>query len=280
MDSGQPSHTAFAAAAQRAAHQLLDHGSIFSDPLALRIVGIDADEVVRRAESDPSRRVLRLFLAVRSRFAEDALAAAVARGVRQLVVLGAGLDTFAYRNGFADVRVFEVDHPATQGWKRERLAAAGIAEPGTLRFAPVDFERETLADGLAAAGFDPAQQTFFTWLGVVPYLTEAAVFATLGFMAGLPGGAHVVFDYGNPPAADADAEHAAARAALEARVAAAGEAFRSHFETGDLHARLAAMGFCDIEDLGPAAIRERYFGSVGQSRTDRGGHIVRAATVV
>lgn len=97
MQQGRPSRTALGAAKHRAAHQVLERGFIFSDPLAARILGADAEVAVRDAENDPSRRVLRLFIAVRTRFAEDALAAAVARGVRQLVVLGAGLDTYAYR---------------------------------------------------------------------------------------------------------------------------------------------------------------------------------------
>ena len=153
--------------------------------------------------------------------------------------------------------------------------------PRTLTFAPVDFERETLVDGLTAAGFDPAQQTFFTWLGVVPYLTEQAAFSTLGFIASLPGGAHVVFDYGNPPASIAGQdEYAAVRESLAARVASLGEAFRSHFETDVLHAKLKSLGFREVEDLGPALIWERYFANRGGSSPDRGGHIVRATTVL
>jgi methyltransferase (TIGR00027 family) len=282
MQPGQPSRTARGAAFHRAAHQVLERGFIFSDPLAIRILGADAEAAIRDAKNDPSRRRLRLFIAVRSRFAEDALATAVARrGVRQLVVLGAGLDTYAYRASLGEgLRIFEVDHPATQAWKRQRLAEAAILAPRALTFAPVDFERETLADGLSAAGFDPAQQTFFTWLGVVPYLTEQAVFSTLGFIASLPGGAHVVFDYGNPPASSAGQdEDAAVRERLAARVASVGEAFRSHFETEALQAKLMALGFREVEDLGPALIRERYFANRGGSVRDRGGHIVRATTV-
>jgi methyltransferase (TIGR00027 family) len=260
---------------------VLERGRIFSDPLALRILGVDAGAAVREEQNNPARRKLRLFIAVRTRFAEDALAAAVARGVRQLVVLGAGLDTFAYRNAFGEsLHVFEVDHPATQAWKRERLADAAIPIPATLTFAPVDFEREALPHGLAAAGFDPAKQTFFTWLGVVPYLTEQAVYSTLGFIAQLPGGAHVVFDYGNPPSSGpGQREYAAAREALAARVASVGETFRSDFESDDLHAKLRELGFREIEDLGPALIRERYFADHGGSLPDRGGHIVRATTI-
>jgi methyltransferase (TIGR00027 family) len=281
MQPGQPSRTALGAAAHRAVHQVLEGGRIFADPLAVRILGADIDVAVRDAEDHPSTRKLRLFIAVRTRFAEDALTAAVARGVRQLVVLGAGLDTYAYRTNLGEnLRVFEVDHPATQAWKRQRLAEAAISVPSALSFAPVDFERETLADGLAAAGFDPAQQTFFTWLGVVPYLTDQAVFSTLGFIAGLPGGGHVVFDYGNPPdSGPAQDEYAAVREALANGVASLGEAFKIHFETDELHAKLTALGFREVEDLGPALIRERYFANRGGSTPDRGGHIVRATTI-
>ena len=280
MQPGEPSRTALGAAAHRAVHQVLERGRIFADPLAVRILGADAEAAVRDAESNPSRRMLRLFIAVRTRFAEDALAAAVARGVRQLVVLGAGLDTYAYRNAFAEsLHVFEVDHPATQAWKRQRLADAAIPLPRTLTFAPVDFERETLAGGLAAAGFDPAKQSFFTWLGVVPYLTAQAVLSTLEFIARLPGGAHVVFDYGNPPASGLDRDRFAAQEALAARVASIGEAFRSYFETDALHAKLRALGFREVEDLGPVLIRERYFANRGGSLPDRGGHVIRATTV-
>jgi hypothetical protein len=114
-------------------------------------------------------------------------------------VLGAGLDTFSLRNPFADqgVRVFEVDHPATQAWKRERLEHAGVALPASLTFAPVDFERQSLAEGLANAGFDRGHPAFFQWLGVVPYLTREAISSTLDTIASVPASA-VAFDYTEP----------------------------------------------------------------------------------
>ena len=140
MRSGLPSRTALAAAAHRAAHQILENGSIFADPLALRILGKDAKSVVHDAEMHPSMQRMRIFLAMRTRFAEDALAVAVKQGVRQLVVLGAGLDTYAYRNPFGDcLRVFEVDSLATQIWKRQLLAKAEIKLPASLTFVPIDF---------------------------------------------------------------------------------------------------------------------------------------------
>jgi len=263
MQSGKPSRTAWAAAAHRAAHQVLERGAIFADPLALRILGEDAQTVARWAEDHSS------------------LTAAVQRGVRQLVVLGAGLDTYAYRTTLGDrLRVFEVDRPATQAWKRQRLEQAAIPLPPWLTFAPVDFERETLAEGLAAAGLDREQRTFFTCLGVVPYLTEEAVRTILGFMASLPHEAHVVFDYSDPPAS-LSAESRDFHERRAARVAEIGEAWVSYFEKEKLRDLLAELGFSEIEDLGPPEIATLYFPSRARpahSLTE-GGHVVHAATV-
>ncbi|HLW89458.1 MAG TPA: SAM-dependent methyltransferase [Terriglobales bacterium] len=279
MQSGQPSRTALAAAAHRAAHQILEHGRIFADPLALRILGENAEESVHEAKENPSSRRMRIFIAVRTRLAEDALAAAVERGVSQVVVLGAGLDTLAYRSPWQDrVRIFEVDHPTTQAWKRHRLEDAAIPIPSSVTFAAVDFERQTLGEGLAAAGFDPAQQTFFTWLGVVPYLTEAAIWSTLGFIANLPNGAHVVFDYSNPPISLA-AEMRLSHARRASRVAELGEPWLNYFETDELGAKLRTLGFSEIEDLGPREIAARYFPNRASTLPDKGGHVLRATTV-
>jgi methyltransferase (TIGR00027 family) len=279
MQAGEPSRTALAAAFHRAAHQVLESGWIFHDPLAIRITGVDTDTIAREAEQRPAGRRMRIFIAARTRFAEDALAAAVDRGVEQLVVLGAGLDTYAYRGAARErLHIFEVDHPATQIWKRQRLAETGIPLPCCLTFAPVDFERQSLAEGLAEAGFDPARQTFFTWLGVVPYLTPEAVWATLGFIARLRGGAHVVFDYSNPPASF-DPELREFHEQRAARVAALGEPWINFFDSDDLRAKLTAAGFSTIEDLGPPEIAARYFpGRVG-TVPSKGGHILRAATI-
>jgi methyltransferase (TIGR00027 family) len=277
METGRPSRTAFAAAAHRAAHQVLEEGRIFADPLALSILGQDAPSLARWAAEDPARRRMRLFIAVRTRFAEDALAAAIERGVQQLVVLGAGLDTYAYRGAFRErLHIFEVDHPATQAWKRQRLADAAISIPGNLTFAPVDFERQGLADGLSVAGFDPTLQTFFSWLGVVPYLTRDAIWQTLSFIASLPKGANVVFDYSDPPA-HFTAEQRSSHDQRAARVAELGEAWVSYFEADQLRVKLLALGFSEVEDLGPQQIVERYFAhAAGESRV-KGGHVVRAS---
>jgi methyltransferase (TIGR00027 family) len=275
MQIGQPSRTAQRAAAHRAVHQLLEQGRIFHDPLAVRILGEDPRALEARAVANPAQRGMRLFIAARTRFAETAVAAGVKRGVRQLVVLGAGLDTFAYRNPHTDLRVFEVDHPATQAWKRQRLAEAGIAAPETLTFAPVDFERVGLAEGLAAAGFDAARPAIFSWLGVVPYLTEEAVFATLGCVAGLARGSEVVFTYSDPPAS-MPAGAAAAHGRRAARVAALGEPWLTFFTPRTLHARLHALGFGEIEDLGPTEVSILYFGAPAGAPDRKGGHLIRA----
>jgi methyltransferase (TIGR00027 family) len=278
MQFGEPSRTALAAARHRAAHQLLEFGRIFADPLALRILGEDGETVAREAEENPSARAMRIFIAVRTRFAEDALAAAVERDARQLVILGAGLDTYAYRGALRNsLRIFEVDHPATQAWKRRRLTEAAIPLPPGLTFAPVDFERETLAGGLDDAGFDAEQPTFFTWLGVVPYLTEEAVWSTLGFIAGLPNGAHVVFDYSDPPDS-LTPEMRALHDKRAARVAELGEPWVGYFDSDKLRAALTDLGFLSIEDLGPPQIAARYFPNRAVSVPQKGGHILRAAT--
>ena len=276
MQTGQPSRTALSAATHRAAHQLIEQGRIFSDPLAVRILAQTPEAIVKVAAADPRKRGMRLFIAARTRFAEDALSRAVARGMRQLVVLGAGLDTFAYRNPYADqgLVVFEVDHPATQAWKRERLAEVEIAAPAGLTYAPVNFETATLADGLAAAGFDPAQPSFFTWAGVVPYLTRAAVLATLTYVGALPGGSEIVFDYSDPPSALGD-EQRAAHALRAERVARIGEPWITYFSADELAGELGPLGFGEIEDLAPETIAERYFGAPSGGERLRGGHLIR-----
>ena len=275
MEPGQPSQTAFHAAAHRAAHQVLEGGRIFADPLANALLGESAAGVFVDPQS-PSTRGMRLFIAARSRFAEDSLAAAVARGVRQYVVLGAGLDTFAHRNPFAGfgLRVFEVDYPATQAWKQRRLADAGLEPPASLTFAPVDFERQTLAQGLTAAGFDAAAPAFFSWLGVVVYLTHEAIMQTLGFIAGAPGG-EVVFDYGEPLSAFAKGAARAWQAARARRVAAMGEPWVTRFAPAELAAALRGLGFDTLEDLGPAEISRRFYDM--ERRDGPGGHLMRAA---
>ena len=200
MKPNEPSRTALIIARQRAAHQVLDHGSILYDPFAMKILREDEKDVLPLANEHPLASIGRLFTAARSRIAEDALSRAVDRGIRQIVILGAGLDTFALRNphGARQIRIYEVDHPATQAWKRERLAEAQIAFPPWLILVPVDFERDDVGEKLVAAGFQQNSPAFFTWLGVVPYLTQDAICRTLDYMSSIPN-SEVVFDTWNLP---------------------------------------------------------------------------------
>jgi methyltransferase (TIGR00027 family) len=272
---GQFSRTAISAAGLRAAHQLVDGASVFADPLAIRILGKDFGAVL----ADTGHAVLlplRLFVALRSRIAEDAARRAIDEGARQIVVLGAGLDTLGYRLApLEGLRVFELDHPATQDEKRRRLAATGIAIPAHLVFAACDFEAETLAAALRAAGFDESRRAVFICLGVTPYLTPEAAESVLRYVAGLSGGAEIVFDYANPPHS-IDHPTRVFHEQMAARAASLGEKFRCYFDTGDLHERLAALGFDDVDDWGPRRIRDR-FAPDSPPAAENGGHILRAA---
>ena len=207
---------------------MLDEARIFADPLAARILGHEFEAALADGR-DTQRRPLRLFIALRSRIAEEAALSAIADGARQVVVLGAGLDTFGCRAApIEGLRVFEVDHPDTQAEKRRRLAATEIPVPEHLVFAPCDFERQSLGDALGQAGFDERRRTVFMWLGVTPYLTKDAVEATLRYVSGLSGGAEIVFDYANPPqAVEADATRAYHQR-MATRVAGLGESFRCY----------------------------------------------------
>jgi methyltransferase (TIGR00027 family) len=262
-------------ALRRAAHQLFDNPPVLDDPIALRIVGEEAAAHLR-AESRTHRgriaRSVRAFMAVRSRLAEDELARALGRGVTQYVILGAGLDTFAYRNPHAGaaLRIFEVDFPATQSWKRRKLAAAGIPLPAALSFVPVNFEVDSLAERLNAAGFDPAQPTFFTWLGVTMYLTDAALTSTLGFVAATREGGGLVFDYAVPRASLGWLERIAFDS-LSRRVAAAGEPFRTFFDPAVLNVTLGRLGFHTVVDVGRDELNARYFAGRHDRLRVRGG---------
>jgi methyltransferase (TIGR00027 family) len=280
MQEGQASVTALGAAGHRAAHQVLERGLVFADPLALRILGPDAEGAIALAKERPERRGLRLFIAMRSRFAEDSAAHAIEKGVRQILVLGAGLDTFAYRlERTQDMRVFELDHPATQTEKRRRLTGAQIAEPAHVSYVAHDFESGSMTAALKAAGLDPDRGAFVLWLGVTPYLTEEAVFATLGELASWPGGAEVVFDYANPPHAIEEGAARDLHREMAERVAASGEPFRCYFDSDALHARARGLGFSDIEDLDRAALVARYLPDLPVApRPGPGGHVVRMAT--
>jgi len=274
------SRTAYRVAIRRAVHQLIDDPKVLDDPFAIAILGEETAAEIRadpRSFEKPGTGSLRAFVAARSRFAEDEIAAAVEKGVRQCVVLGAGLDTFAYRNPSSELRVIEVDHPATQAWKRELLASAGIAIPKTVSFVAVDFAKQTLAEEMNRAGFRAEEPAFFSWLGVVPYLTREAAFGTLGWIGTLRPGSGVVFDYAIARTQLSWLERTALDA-LSRRVARAGEPFQLFFEEAELADALAAMGFRRIDDLDAARINSRYFANRRDGLRIRGnlGHLIGA----
>lgn len=275
MEQQGYSRTALRVAMRRAAHQILDRPPVFEDPYALRILPPEAAAAVGRdtvREQHPFAIALRSFVAVRSRFAEDEFAEAVARGVRQYAALGAGLDTFAWRNphGEAGVRIFEVDHPATQVWKRELIANSGLPEPAATTYVPVDFECESVADCLARAGFRTDEPAFFSWLGVAPYLTLEAFRGTLRFFGGMAAGSGVVLDYGLPREA-VDEISRMALDELSARVARAGEPFRLFFLPEELAKEFESIGWTVTVELDQEAIRQRYFPDRGKAPEGRGG---------
>ena len=253
------SKTALGVGALRAMHRIVDAEPwVIDDPVSLALFGVAARASVDTDPAwttDPAKIALRGHVLVRSAFAEDRLRAAVARGVRQCVVLGAGYDTFAYRqpDWMDRVRLIEVDAPETQSDKRARLGRAGIAIPANVTFAPVDFERTPLADGLATAGFDAAATSFFSWLGVTMYLTRAAVDAVFRFVAGLPAGSEIAFTF-SAPGGSSD---------LERRVAEVGEPLLTRIAPAEIEALLQRAGFSRITVLS-AADAQRYLGQ----RTD------------
>lgn len=260
----------------RAVHQSLEGGAIFSDPFALQILDDEARAGLAAFASDTSQRSLRLFIAARSRFSEEAMAVCIARGVRQVVILGAGLDTFSLRNSRTDVTVYEVDYPATQAWKRERLAQANVRLPSSLIFAPIDFERQSLAEGLAAASFRTDWPAYFQWLGVTPYLTRDAIVATLDFVASIKG-AEIAFEYAEPFENYPPAMQANLRAVAE-RAASLGEPWLSLFDPPEMVALMQARSFAAFEDVTRAELAMRYYGDFGEGLRSSGPglHMVRA----
>ena len=276
-----PSRTAYRVALRRAAHQVFDDPVVFRDPLALRILGTNSGKLTvneLRAPKRPYSRSLRAFVVARSCFAEDTLHDAVRLGCAQYVLLGAGLDTFAYRNPYAHLRVFEVDHPATQEWKRLLLQQNGIAPPDTCRYVPVNFETDALLERLSAAGFDAGADTVFAWLGVVPYLTSTALRTTLDLLGALPGHMQLVMDYTLPRELLPPREQLALDS-LSERVAQAGEPFRQFFSPEQIGRELGDSGISVVRDLDGIGINARYFAGRGDGLCvlGRGARLLVAA---
>lgn len=262
MRADRPSGTARRVAIQRAAHQILDQPRVLDDPIALPILGGSAVEArirqKRKRFASPFATGLRAFLVTRARVAEDAVARAVAAGVDQYVVLGAGLDTFAYRNPHPNLRVFEIDYPSTQEWKRGALRRARIAVPETLTYVPVDFETQVLADRLRESGFRMERPACFSWLGVTMYLRREVVLANLRFVAERPAGSEITFDYFTPPG-DLSWIARIFFQILAWRLALQGEPWRTWFRPAELAGELRAMGFTTIEDLGSEDLNRRFY---------------------
>jgi len=280
VEGNQASRTAERVAERRAVHQLIDHPVVFRDPLAFDVLQPDVAARIRAAphgyDRSPIATPLRAFLAVRSRFAEDTLRTAIDRGVSQYVLIGAGFDTFAYRNPCPDVRVLEIDHPATQAEKKRRLAAAGIEPPDNVSLFPVDLSVSSLGDALASSGFDPRKPAVFAWLGVIPYLELSAIETTLRYVASLPAGTEIVFDYGIPRRS----LNFIGRLVFDRmanRVAAIGEPWKTFFTPDELHRLLTNVGFRTVEDLGANEINARYFaGRSDRLRVGEAGRVARA----
>jgi len=269
-----PSVTAWRVARHRAKHQLLEKGFVFTDPLAIRVLGEDGETLAE--EDRPGEKSFRLFMAIRSRITEDKLSQAVQRGIRQAVVMGGGVDTFGLRNPHENsgLTVFEVDRPIMQNWKRQHLMQVGIIPPQSLTFVPVDFEKDSLRSSLIQAGFDANKPAFFSWLGVVPYLTRDSIEKTLHFIASIPD-SEVVFDYGEP-IENYDGDH---RKIMEDRnnfVASVGEPWLSRFNPKEMHEILNNSGFNNITDYDKIGISS-YFGWPSKETSSKASpHVIDA----
>ncbi|HEU4415773.1 MAG TPA: SAM-dependent methyltransferase [Candidatus Angelobacter sp.] len=277
MEESKASHTALGVAIRRASHQLYDSPPlVLDDPIAVPILGERYRPLLEEAAAsihDKYSLSMRAWLVARSRHAEEKLEQAVIRGARQYVLLGAGLDTFAHRNPHHGVRVFEVDHPATQQWKRELLAASGLPEPVNLRYVPVDFERQSLRRQLETGGLDFGSPAVFAWLGVVLYLTHPTFRATVDMIAAFPPGSALVFDYALPRHVLPREEHAA-RDALSARVESIGEPFKLFFTPQEIAGELKA--FSVLEDRDAKQLNALYF----SNRADKLSLAGRSANIM
>ena len=274
MKEGRTSRTAEIAAAARARHFLYGSPTVFKDPYALRFTSPLwrtilltrplrwlIYEVVLRSLKPISAQIIG-----RSRFAEDLLQRAITGGVGQYVIIGSGFDSFALRHPDlqSTLQVFELDHPDTQQAKRARLLALDIELPKNLEFVGIDFERETVADGLRQSSYQPDHPAFFSWLGTTGYLTIAATLSTLASIAEFAAtGSEVVFDYLIPEAALSSKE-AQVIGRLKRFTARRGEPLIGEFDPNELKEVLRTIGLELIENLSGAEQEKRYFAN----RTD------------
>lgn len=256
-----PKPSAWMTATLRAAHQLFDQPLILRDAVSLRILGskreaaLHADEERQR---HPLAVAMRATLVVRARMAEDSWQASHRQGVNQYVILGAGLDTYAYRaDCLPTAQLYEVDLPAMQQWKRDCLRAADIAEPASLHYVATDLEHSSLSDDLQQAGLDDDAPTCFSWLGVTMYLRPDAVMRTLQDIAAYPQGTSIVFDY----CVHADQLTESERMGLQVvttALATQGEHLLSAFAPQQLEHMLRHYGFSQVEHFGAQELTDRY----------------------
>jgi len=263
VSPGRPSRTAALTAAARALHREEPPPWVLDDDLALQLAGDEGRALMDRLRAElpgPSLLSFCRWLCVRARVPEDVVERAVGTGVRQYAILGAGLDSFAYRRrGLLDrLRVFEVDRPSTQAWKRRRLAEEGVGCPANLVFAPVDFERQTLREGLEVAGFDFGAPAVFSWIGVTMYLSLEAIRATVATVAACPAGTRLVLTY-NLPRAALEGLGQALDAVVGGIAAELGEPMISLFEPVDIEGLLRGEGFGEVAHFGPAEAIRTYF---------------------
>jgi methyltransferase (TIGR00027 family) len=259
-----PGHTATLAAVGRAIHRSSTHPRLVEDHLALNLAGEAGAALMGqlrgRLPAD-SLEGLGLAFAIRVRFVEDAVARAVERGVSQYVILGAGLDSFAYRRTdlMPRLNVFEVDLPGPQAWKRNRLAELGIDLPPRLAFVPLDFEagRPGLGKELVRAGFNPSAPAMVSWVAVTQYLHREAITDTLASIAAWPAGTQLVLTYVVRPDELTEMEKAGL-AWTTAQAADRGEPFLSLFHPQEMEDLLREGGFTSVEHFGPDELRRLY----------------------
>jgi methyltransferase (TIGR00027 family) len=263
MQEGKPSFMAEAVALFRAAHQIIDdEPKILDDPFAIPILGpetrLTIDEKMQSLRQ-PYLKKARALVVARSRYTEDELVASTHRGVTQYVILGAGLDTSAYRAPpeVAQLSLFEVDHPDTQRWKLDRLKTAGIAAPGNLRYVGADLNQQSLPEVLVENGFDPTRPAFFSWLGVCCYLERPAVYSLFDFVGHLAPASQIVFDFllDGSALAPRNREDISAASKVGRQV---GEPWITAFVPDELERDLRHAGFSDICYMSADRMNERY----------------------
>jgi methyltransferase (TIGR00027 family) len=270
MEMRRPSQTMIWTAIWRAVHRLRDDDpKILDDPFAGFLAGFDSDEAVLAAHdaSDGARIPgLRTPFVVRNRYAEDELAEAIKKGIDQYVILGAGLDSFAYRRPdlMRSLVVYELDHPASQEWKQQRLTTLGLATPPGLRHVPVDFQTQALPAELKREGFRPDAPAFFSWLGTTQYLTREAVLDTISEITALAAReSEIVVQFIAPPSTIPEGDAAIANVLGEGS-ARAGEPWLSYFTPTDMEKIFRQAGCKGLEHFGAAEATSRYL----QGRTD------------